>query len=163
MKELLHARIGKSIGTKLVLTMAGVIAVIMTTGAVFIAQNLYQVQIRTLEARGHELGFFLGKNLAEPILFKDSIAIDSLIAEAAAARDMVFTFVSDQPGQVLSSSVASFNEKETGELLKSEKSEDVLFLVQQVSKALDVSIVTTDVKVDGSKIGTVTMGFSKLC
>jgi len=161
MKELLHARIGKSIGTKLVLTMAGVIAVIMTTGAVFIAQNLYQVQIRTLEARGHELGFFLGKNLAEPILFKDSIAIDSLIAEAAAARDMVFTFVSDQPGQVLSSSVASFNEKETGELLKNEKSEDVLFLVQQVSKALDVIIVTTDVKVDGNKIGTVTMGFSK--
>jgi methyl-accepting chemotaxis protein len=161
MKELLQARIRKSIGAKLVLTMAGVIAVIMTIGAALIAQNLYQVQIRTLEARGHELGFFLGKNLAEPILFKDSIAIDSLIAEAAAARDMVFTFVSDQPGQVLSSSVASFNEKETGELLKNEKSEEVLFLVQQVSKALDVNIVTTDVKVDGSKIGTVTMGFSK--
>ena len=161
MKELLQARIRKSIGAKLVLTMAGVIAVIMTIGAAFIAQNLYQVQIRTLEARGHELGFFLGKNLAEPILFKDSIAIDSLIAEAAAARDMVFTFVSDQPGQVLSSSVASFNEKETGELLKNEKSEDVLFLVQQVSKALDVIIVTSDVKVDGNKIGTVTMGFSK--
>lgn len=161
MKELLQARIRKSIGAKLVLTMAGVIAVIMTIGAAFIAQNLYKVQIRTLEARGHELGFFLGKNLAEPILFKDSIAIDSLIAEAAAARDMVFTFVSDQPGQVLSSSVASFNEKETAELLKSEKSEEVLFLVQQVSKALDVIIVTTDVKVDGSKIGTVTMGFSK--
>jgi methyl-accepting chemotaxis protein len=161
MKTLLQARIGKSIGAKLVLTMAGVIAVIMSIGAVFIAQNLYQVQIRTLEARGHELGFFLGKNLAEPLLFKDSIAIDSLIAGAAAARDMVFTFVSDQPGQVLSSSVASFNEKETGELLKNEKSEEVLYLVQKVSKALDVIIVTTDVQVDGNKIGTVTMGFSK--
>jgi methyl-accepting chemotaxis protein len=161
MKELLQARIGKSIGAKLVLTMAGVIAVIMTIGAAIIAQKMYQVQIRTLEARGHELGFFLGKTLAEPILFKDSIAIDSLIAEAAAARDMVFTFVSDQPGQVLSSSVASFNETETGELLKNEKSEEVLFLVQKVSKALDVIILTSDVKVDGNKIGTVTMGFSK--
>jgi methyl-accepting chemotaxis protein len=161
MKELLQARIGKSIGTKLVLTMAGVIAVIMTIGAAIIAQNLYQAQIRALEARGHELGFFLGKNLSEPILFKDSIAIDSLIAEAAAAKDMVFTFLSDQSGQVLSSSVASFNEKETGELLKQEKSEDVRFLVQKVSKALDVIIVTSDVKVDGNKIGIVTMGFSK--
>jgi methyl-accepting chemotaxis protein len=161
MKELLQARIGKSIGAKLVLTMAGVIAVIMTIGSVFIAENLHRAQIRALEARGHELGFFLGKNLSEPILFKDSIAIDSLIAEAAAAQDVVFTFVSDQPGQVLSSSVASFNEKETGELLKNEKSEDVRFLVQKVSKALDVIIVTSDVKVDGNKIGIVTMGFSK--
>ena len=161
MKASLHTRIGKSIGAKLVLTMAGVIAVIMAIGSVLIAQNLYQVQVRTLEARGQELGFFLGKNLSDPILFKDSIAIDSLIAEAAAARDMVFTYVSDQQGQVLSSSVASFNEKETAELLKSETSEDVLLLVQKVSKALDVISVTSDVQIDGKKIGIVTMGFSK--
>ena len=161
MKKLLQARIGKSIGAKLVLAMAVVITVIMIISSILIARNLYSAQVRALEARGHELGFFLAKNLSDPILFKDSVAIDSLIAEASAARDMVFTFVSDQPGQVLSSAVASLNEKETGELLKGEKSEDVRFLVEKVSTALEVLVVTSDVQVDGKKIGTVTMGFSR--
>ena len=161
MIDIVKNKITRSIGLKLVLTMAAVIAVIMIISSTFIARNLHAGQVRSLESRGKELGFFLGKSLADPILFKDTIAIDSLTAEASAARDMVFTFVSDQSGQVLSSSVASFNEKETTELLKDEKSEDVLFLVNKVSKDIDVITVASDIQVDGKKIGAVTMGFSK--
>ena len=156
----LQDKVGKSIGAKLMLAMAIVITVIMIISSTYLARNLYRAQVRTLEARAHELGFFLGKNLSDPILFKDMIAIDSLIAEAASARDMVFTYVSDTSGQVLSSSVASFSEKETGELLKGEKSEDVLLLAEKISKLLDVMTLTSDLKVDGNKLGTVTMGFS---
>lgn len=161
MIEMMKEKITRSIGFKLVLAMAAVIAIIMIISSTFIARNLHEAQVRTLEARGQELGFFLGKNLSDPILFKDTIAIDSLIAEASGARDMVFTFVSDQSGQVLSSSVASFNEKETAELLKDEKSEDVVFLAEKVSKARGIITTTSDVKVDGKKIGAITMGFSK--
>ncbi len=161
MKRSLEDKIGESIGNKLVLAMAFVITIIMILSSTYIARNLYEMQVRTLDARGHELGFFLGKNLAEPMLFKDAMAIDSLIAEAAAAREMVFTYVSDTSGQILSSAVASFNEKETAELLKSEKSEDVRMLAEKVSKARDVMTVTSDVEVDGKKLGTITMGFSR--
>lgn len=157
---MLKDKVAKSIGAKLVLVMSIVIALIMILSSAFIAQNLHRGQVRMLEARAYELGFFLGKNLSDPILFKDSIAIDSLVAEAASARDMVFVYVSDTPGTVLSSAVASFNEKETGELLRGEKSEDVRALAERIMKTLEVMTLTSDVQVDGKKLGTVTMGFS---
>ncbi len=160
MRQSLKEKITKSIGLKLVMAMAVVITVIMVAVSIFMARNLYHAQVTTLEARGRELGFFLGKNVSEPLLFKDTMAIDSLVAEVASARDMVFTFVSDPQGQVLSSSVASFNEKETAELLKGEKSEDVRLLVGKVSQAIDVMVMTSDVQVDGKKLGIITMGFS---
>lgn len=157
---MVREKIGKSIGTKLVLAVAFVITVIMIISSTFIARNLYEMQVRTLEARGAELGFFLGRNLHESILFKDSMAIDGLIAEAAGAQDMVFTYVSDTAGRVLSSSVASFNEKEAGEFIDSETSDDVKFLAEKLSKTVDVVTVTSDVHIEGQKVGVITMGFS---
>jgi methyl-accepting chemotaxis protein len=159
--KILQGKVSKSIGAKLVIAMSVVIAVIMIISSVYIAQKLYGAQVRMLEARAAELGFFLGQSLSDPILFKDSIAIDGLVAEAAQAKDMVFAYVSDAPGEVLSSSVASFNEKETEAYLKDETSEDVRALAEKISKAMDVMILTSDVRVDGNTIGTVTMGFSK--
>jgi methyl-accepting chemotaxis protein len=158
---MLQNKVVKSIGAKLAFALSIVITIIMIISSAYIAQNLYRAQVRMLEARAHELGFFLGKNLSDPILFKDSIAIDSLVAEAASARDMVFVYVSDTPGTVLSSAVASFNEKETEEYLKGEKSEDVRVLAEKISKTLDVMTLTSDVQLDGKKLGTVTMGLSK--
>jgi methyl-accepting chemotaxis protein len=161
MRQTLREKIGTSIGLKLVLTMAGVISIIMVIGTVFIARFLYSGQVRTLEARGHELGFFLSKNLYDPILFKDGMAIDSLVSEAAMARDMVYTYVADTTGKVLSTSIASFNEKATNEILNPEKSEDVRILAEKVDGALDVMRITEDIVVDGNKVGMITMGFSR--
>jgi methyl-accepting chemotaxis protein len=161
MKQSITEKVATSIGMKLVLAMAVVIAVIMLGSSIFIANNLSRAQVRILEARGKELAFYLGKSLSEPMLFKDTMAIDSLIAEASGARDMVFTYVSDQAGQVLSSSVASFNEKEAGELLREEKSDDVKVLVDKISKQMDIIMVNSDVEIDGKKLGVMTMGFSR--
>lgn len=161
MKQNQREKINKSIGLKLVLAMAGIVTIIMVIGTIFIARFLYEGQIRTLEARGRELGFFLGKNLYDPILFKDTLAIDSLVSESVMARDMVFTYVSDTTGQVLSTAAASFNEKVAAEVLKAEKNENVRVLAEKVMQALDVMSVTTDLIINGNKVGTVTMGFSR--
>jgi methyl-accepting chemotaxis protein len=161
MIQSLTEKIGKSIGLKLVMAMASVITIIMIIGTIFIARFLYAGQVRTLEARGRELGFFLSKNLYDPILFKDSMAIDSLVSEAVTARDMVFTYVSDVTGQVLSSAIASFNEKEAGEIIKNEKSENVALLADKVMQAIDILPINADIIVDGNKVGKVTMGFSR--
>jgi methyl-accepting chemotaxis protein len=159
----LKDKIGKSMGVKLVLAMACVIAAIMLVGTVIMSQVILAGQERTIQTRGREIGLFLGKSAADPILFKDSMAIDSLVSEAVTARDMVYTYVSDTSGQVLSSIFASFNDKTPGvkELLAAQKDEDVRAAAEKARGLLDVMPVTSDILLDGNKLGTVTMGFSR--
>ncbi len=152
-----------SIGLKFVAALTAVISVLMILGTIFVTRMLMKGQYRALESHGLELGHFLGKAGTDAIFMKDSAAVEGLVFDAVRSRDMLYVYVQDGSGAVLSSSLASFNRdsQEIKTLLSNEKSENVAALAAKVKERYDVLEVSTDIGYQGTKIGRVIMGFSR--
>jgi hypothetical protein len=104
----LKEKIRNSIGLKFVAALTAVISVLMIVGTIFVARMLMTGQYGALESHGLELGHYLGKAGTDALFMKDSAMIDSLVLDAVRSRDMLYTFVQDGSGAVLSSSFSSF-------------------------------------------------------
>ena len=161
MARALKDRIGGSMGLKFVAAMTGVISVLMIAGTLFVTRVLLENQYRALETRGTELGLFLGKTMADSLLYKDVLTIDDLISVAATSRDILYIHVTDTTGDVISSARASFNRENQAlqRIIAREKTEDVATLAGIVNDTLDVFEVPVIVKTKGAKRGTITIGF----
>jgi methyl-accepting chemotaxis protein len=159
----LKEKLQGSMGLKFVLAVTLVIAVLMVAGTLFVARMLQESQYRTLEIRGRELGLFLGKTVVDPLLFKDSMQIDGLVSEAARAQDVIYTFVTDASGEIVSSAEASFqtDDPAVAKFLDQEKTNDMKALVERAKPAFDVLEVPVSIKMEQSVIGQVVVGFSR--
>jgi len=163
MTRALKEKIGASMGLKLVIVITGVILVLMVLGTLFVARIMMDDQYRHIETRGKDLGLFLGKAVTEPILQKDMIKLDSLVADAVKSRDMLYTYVTDASGAALSNVYVSFNKEnpELREFLPQNMTDSTPALAFKVKERFDVLEVPVDIKIGETKLGTVTMGFSK--
>jgi methyl-accepting chemotaxis protein len=163
MTQALKEKIGASMGLKLVVVITGVILVLMVLGTLFVARIMTADQYRHIETRGKDLGLFLGKAVTDPILQKDMIKLDSLVADAVKSRDMLYTYVTDASGGALSNVYVSFNKEnpELREFLPKNVTDSTPALAFKVKARFDVLEVPVDIKIGGTKLGTVTMGFSK--
>lgn len=156
-------RFYSSIAKKFVAATTIVIAVLMVVGTAFVAMLLMEWQYHTLEMRGKELSVFLGKAVSDPILMKDILTIDDLTSEAVKSHDMLYTVVTDASGAIVSTRHGSFNQDvpEIKALFSQEKSEDMDVLIKKVKQTIDVFEISEEVSVQGAKIGSVRMGFTK--
>lgn len=159
----LKEKFRNSIGLKFVAALTAVISLLMIMGTIFVAQMLMKGQYSALESHGHELGRFVGKAGTDPILMKDFIQVDALVSDAVQSQDALYTYVQDASGAVLNSVVASFNRDnpDVKAFLASEKSEDVAGLAAAIRKKLDALEVPVDINVQDTRLGRVTMGFSR--
>jgi methyl-accepting chemotaxis protein len=159
MKEKIKA----SVGLKLVSALAGVFIVVAVIGTVFLTRMLVENQYRHIENRGRELGLFLGKAGTDPLLFKDIIKLDGLVSDAVKSQEMLYTYVADASGKVLSTGRASFNmdNPEVKKIVEKEGSDDVATLAGKMRERIDILAIATDIELDGAKIGEVRMGFSR--
>ncbi len=163
MVRMLKEKLKASMGLKFVLAVTLVIAVLMVAGTLFVARMLQESQYRTLETRGRELGLFLGKTVVDPLLFKDEMQIDGLVSEAAQAKDVVYTYVADGSGAIVSSSEASFHTADPAieKFLSREKTHDMKELVERAKQVFDVLEVPVNISVEQSVMGRVVVGFSR--
>jgi methyl-accepting chemotaxis protein len=163
MKRLFKERIDASMGLKLVAMLTAVISVLMVTGTIFISRIMMQAQERALETRGKEMGLFLGRAGAGPLIQKDRVALDELVAEAIKSQDMLYTYVSDSENSILSNSYVSFNRTrpEVTGFLGQEKSDAMNVLAARAREKLDPVEIRVDVRSGSSLLGAVTMGFSR--
>jgi methyl-accepting chemotaxis protein len=159
----LKEKIRNSIGLKFVAALTVVISLLMITGTIFVARMLMKGQYSALESHGLELGHFLGKAGTDAIFMKDSAMIEGLVFDAVRSRDMLYTYVQDGSGAALSGPFASFNREgpEVKALLANEKSDNVVALAAKVKEKLDALEVSININYQGTKIGSVTMGFSR--
>jgi methyl-accepting chemotaxis protein len=162
MREL-KEKIVASMGLKLVVVITGVILILMVLGTVFVARIMTVDQYRHIETRGKDLGLFLGKAVTDPILQKDMIKLDSLVADAVKSRDMFYTYVTDASGAALNNAYISFNREnsELREFLPQNITDSTPALAAKVKAQFDVLEVPVDIKIGETKLGTVWMGFSK--
>ena len=163
MMRRLKEKIIASMGTKLVLALTGIISLVMILGIITAAGMYTENQYGHIETRGREMGLFIGRAGTDPILYKDIIKLDSLVSEAIKSQDMLYAYVADPSGRALNTVVACFNTENPGvkAILAQEKPEDVAALAARLKEKLDILRVTVDVDIEGSKLGTVNLGFSR--
>jgi methyl-accepting chemotaxis protein len=163
MTRALKEKIGASMGLKLVIVITGVILVLMVLGTLFVARIMTVDQYRHIETRGKDIGLFLGKAVTDPILQRDMIKLDSLVADAVKSRDMLYTYVTDTSGAALNNVYVSFDREnpELREFLSQNVTGSAPALALKAKARFDVLEVPVDIKIGGTKLGTVTMGFSK--
>ena len=155
--------IDASVGLKLVITMTGVVTVIMVIGTIFVARIMMHAQYKALETRGREMGQFLGRAGTDPLLHRDLMALDGLVAEAVKSQDMLYTYVADSENAILNNAYTSFNRTrpEVKSFLERERSDDMSVLAARARDKLDPLEVLVDVKIGNTRLGSVTMGFSR--
>ena len=156
-------RLNAGMGLKFMVALTGVIAVLMALGTLFAARMLMDGQYRALETRGREMGRLLGKAGTDALLRRDLLALDGLVAEAVKSEDMLYTYVVDSSNAVLNNAYVSFNRThpEVKDLLAREKTEDMAAFAAKAREKLDPVEVRADIKIGGTRLGTVTMGFSR--
>ncbi len=156
--------IDASVAFKLMITMTVVVSVIMVIGTIFVARIMMRVQYAALETRGKEMGQFLGHASTDPLLHRDLMALDGLVAEAVKAQDVLYTYVEDSGNTILNNAYTSFNmsRPEVKSFLKQEPSDDMSVLVAHARVKLDPVEVLVDVKMGNTRLGSVTMGFSRM-
>jgi methyl-accepting chemotaxis protein len=159
LKENFDARIG----FKFMAALIAAVSVLMVMGTFFVARMLMEGQYQALETRGREMGQLLGKAGTDALLHRDVPALDGLVAETVKFPDVLYTYVADTSNVILNSASASFNRAhpDMKELLAQGKIEDTAALAAKAKEKLDPVQVPVDVKNDGTRLGTVTMGFSR--
>ena len=156
-------RVQSSMGLKLMAALTAVITLLMVMGTLFVSRMMLDGQYRALEVRGREMGQFLGKAAIDPLLRRDLIAIDGLVAEAVKSQDMLYTYVTDASQAVLTNAYVSFNRTgpELQELLANEQSNDVGILAAKVKSVTAPIEVQVEIKMGSTRLGAVVMGFSR--
>jgi methyl-accepting chemotaxis protein len=163
MKSSIGGRIRASMGLKFMTALTGVISVFMVLGTFFIARMLTAGEYRALETRGQEMGKFLGKAAAEPLLHQDLIALDGLVAEAVQSQDALYTYVVDVSNTIMNTTSVSVNRAHPDmmDLLDREKTSNLAALIATVKKRLDPLEVAADIQIGSTRLGAVKMGFSR--
>jgi methyl-accepting chemotaxis protein len=159
----LAERFDASMGLKLMLAMTGMVSLLMVLGTGFVARILMQDQYAAMETRGRELGQFLGRAGTDPLLHKDLMALDGLVAEAVKSQDVLYTYVTDAGGVIVNNAFTSFSRvrPEIRLFLEEESSNEMAILAAKARDALNAVEVRTDIRIGSTAIGTVTMGFSR--
>ena len=159
----LKDRIDASMALKFMLAVTAVICVFMSIGTLLITVMLMRGQYRTLEAHGRDMGRFLGKVVAEPLLRLDTAALDTHVLEAIQSQDVLYAYVTNASNTVQNKASVSFNRSrdEVKDLLAREKTADVDVLVAKAKERFDPIEIQADIQLGGARIGAVKMGFSR--
>ncbi len=159
----LKKKIEAHMGLKLAIAMAGVITVLMVLGTTFVARMLLEKQYGALETRGKELGLFLGKAATEALLHKDNMALDGLVAEIANSPDVLYTYITDDSNTPVTNAQVSFNRSndDVQALLAEDQTANLVARAATVKERMNAVETRSDIKIGSTRIGTVTMGFSR--
>ena len=156
-------RIEASIGLKFTVALISVVSVFLLLCSLLIARMLIQEQYRALEARGNDMGQFFSKAITDPLLRRDFLAMDGLVAEASKSHDMLYTYVMDASNKIVNNSYVSFNRSQDSvkKFLEQEQTDDMAVLTERARERLDPVVVQATIMIGNTRIGTVMMGLSR--
>ncbi len=159
----LKDRIDASMAIKFMLAVTVVICVFMSIGTFLIIFMLMRGENRALEARGRDMGQFLGKAVTEPLLHQDRDALDGLVAEAIKSQDVLYAYVTNASNVVQNTASVSFNRSHAGlnDILVQEKTSNVKVLAAKAKERLGLIEIISDIQLGGIRIGTAAIGFSR--
>ncbi len=157
-------RINSSMGLKFVIALTAVITILMCGGTFLISRMILSVQERALAAHGQEMGRFLGRAGTEPLLHRDLVALDGLVADVVKTDDLLYSYVTGTRDEILTNRLVSFNQDVPAVqkfLARSGSGADMAALAAAARKALDPIEVQVPISDNDAALGSVTLGFSR--
>jgi hypothetical protein len=129
-----------------------------------IAFNEVRVLKKSLENKGKSFGSYIALICKDPLVTKDFIQLDSIVSEINKDGDILFTFISDARGSIITSPFASINyqspavKSALASLPKSMELVDVITVLRQKESVMELSIPILS---GDYVIGTVTICLSQ--
>ena len=155
-------KIRANMGLKFVLTLSAWIAVLLIVGTIFVARMLLNAQYSATEARGRETGTVLGKAIIDRLISSDLIGLNMLTEDLVKSPDILSIVIVSMDGVPITTARSSFSKSDTGvqAILAEEKTEDVKKLQEAIRSRLEPIDVSTDIMLEGTKLGQVQISFS---
>ena len=152
-----------SMALKFVITLAGWIALVMFAGTLFVARVMLNAEERGLESRGREVGSVLAKASIDRLIANDMMGLNLLVEDVVRSPGVVAIVFVNTGGIPITNARASFDgrDEDVKEILAQEGTEDVAKLAAAVLRELDPIDVSVPVMLEGTKLGTVQLFFSR--
>lgn len=160
--------IGKGYRQSIRFRFLSIISLILLLGtlvfSIVIAVSERSTLERSLETKGQSLASFIGKMSEDPLLLRDALRLDAIVNDANKDEDVLFTFIRDSSGALLTSQYASINFRSP--LIKTilrdhPRDAELPAILSAVTRKLAVTELTVPIQIDVRTIGTVTIGMSK--
>lgn len=153
-----------SLWLKFITAISLVLIFTMGGGMVFTILKTRNAQLTALSDKGNGLSLLLSKMSIDPVLYKDTLKIDSIVTDAIKDSDVIYALVYDEKDKLLNTLQAGLDLQD--EELKGIVGSNPNDISEGVIKRLTgheqiIHIVTPIMLEDGTKIGTLNMGISK--
>jgi PAS domain S-box-containing protein len=158
------SRWNTSISFRFLCIVSGILLVssVVATGIICINQNT--VLERFLKNKARDLGAYVAKLSSEAMLLNNTVQLDAIVREAIKDDDIVYAFIRDTKGQILTSQFASIDyislQKKSIELALPPDA-GILEIAEAIKTREEILEVSTPVDVGDQRIGTVTVGISE--
>jgi methyl-accepting chemotaxis protein len=163
MSATLADKVRTSMVVKFVAALSSVIIILMIVGTLFVSRLLLEKRYEEKTAQGRESARFVGMVVADSILMQNFLAIETVVEQVVRAPEVLYAYVVDTSGTVLTSTAASFSQSrpEVQSAAKADPKGDVAALARRLKEQEDVLEVAADINLQGSSLGTVVMGYSR--
>ena len=118
----------------------------------------------SLETKGQSLASFISKLSQEPLLMRDVLRLDAIVNDANKDEDILYTFIRDASGKLLTTQYASVNFRSPliSTILRGHpRDAELPAILSAVYEKLAVAELTVPIQIDVRTIGTVTIGMSR--
>ncbi len=147
----------KSISMKFLGIVAAVCMVGILGSSISITRKTGDVLRQSLITKGKSLVSCTASMAGKPLMAQDASALDAVVSEMRNDEEVVFSVVSDQSGNILTSAGASLNRSATELKALSGALPEILSALRHSRTVIEVS---SPVVVDGVQRGTATVGMS---
>ena len=158
------SRWSTSISFRFLCIVSGILLVSSVVATGIICLNQDRLLERFLKNKAHDLGSYVAKLSSEALLSNDTVQLDAIVREAIKDDDIVYAFIQDAQGQILTSQFASIDYID---LQKKSIVPDlppdagILQIVAALKTREEILEISTAVEVGDQRIGRVTVGISE--
>ncbi|GAB4545693.1 MAG: hypothetical protein Fur0020_14660 [Thermodesulfovibrionia bacterium] len=156
--------IASSLWIKFIATISLVLIFTLGGGMAFTILKTKNAQLNALYDKGNGLSTLLAKMSIDPVLYKDTLKIDSIVTDAIKDTDVIYALVYDEKDKLLNTPQAGLDlqDEELTSVVGSKPndiSDGVIKRLIEYEPLINIS--TPIVLEDGTKIGTVRLGLSR--
>lgn len=157
----------KTTGTSIQWKFIVQICIVLVTSSVILSAVITLNEKSTLKkmiaSNGTNIAAYISKMSTEPLIANNILQLDSIVYNATRTENIVYAFISDSNGKILTTRYATLNyrSKELATQLAA-LPQDVAVgdLIKMINNELSVVAVSAPINIDMKTIGTVTLGMS---
>lgn len=108
-----------SLRAKFIIAISIVLIITMGAGMAITILTTRKAQLKALQEKGKSMALLVSKMSIDPVLYKDTLKIDSIVTDACKDDEVLYAFVYDNQGKLLNTAIAGLDvdDKELKEIV----------------------------------------------